>query len=164
MAAEAALKTARLRLGYTRIVAPYDGIVGEQLVRDGDYVNVGTNLVAIVPLPNVYVIANYKETQLTRVQPGQFVEIAVDMFPGETLRGRVVRLAPASGATFALLPPDNATGNFTKVVQRISVRIEFEAGQPLLARLRPGMSVVTSIRVSAGSNALTAKQGVRGDG
>jgi membrane fusion protein (multidrug efflux system) len=164
LAAEAALKTARLRLSYTRIVAPFDGIVGEQLVRDGDYVNVGTNLIAIVPLPNVYVIANYKETQLTHVQPGQLVEITVDMFPGETLRGRVVRLAPASGATFALLPPDNATGNFTKVVQRISVRIEFDARQPLLARLRPGMSVVTSIRVSARGNALTAKQGARGDG
>ncbi len=164
LAAEAALKTAKLRLSYTRIVAPFDGIVGEQLVHEGDYVNVGTNLIAIVPLPNVHVIANYKETQLTHVQPGQLVEITVDMFPGETLRGRVVSLAPASGATFALLPPDNATGNFTKVVQRIPVRIEFEPGQPLLARLRPGMSVVASIRVSTSGNALTTKQDVRGDG
>jgi membrane fusion protein (multidrug efflux system) len=163
LAAEAALNTAKLRLSYTRIVAPFDGIVGEQIVHDGDYVNVGTNLIAVVPLPSVYVIANYKETQLTHVQPGQPVEITVDMFPGETLRGRVVRLAPASGATFALLPPDNATGNFTKVVQRIPVRIEFEPGQPLLARLRPGMSVVTSVRVSAGGNVLTAKRDVRGD-
>jgi len=164
LAADAALATAKLRLGYTRIVAPFDGVVGERLVHDGDYVNVGTNLIAVVPLPNVYVIANYKETQLTRVEPGQAVEITVDMFPGETLRGRVVRLSPASGATFALLPPDNATGNFTKVVQRIPVRIEFEPGQPLLARLRPGMSVVTSIRVSADAGTAAAKPGDRHGG
>src|SRR5262249_5556868 len=109
-------------------------------------------------------IANYKETQLTRVEAGQLVEITVDMFPGETLRGRVVRLSPASGATFALLPPDNATGNFTKVVQRIPVRIEFEPGQPLVARLRPGMSVVTSIRVAADGGTAAAKQSARHDG
>jgi membrane fusion protein, multidrug efflux system len=143
--AQADLAAAQLRLSYTRIIAPVDGIVGERQVQEGDYVNVGTNLIAVVPLPNVYVVANYKETQLTNVTSGQSVEVTIDMFPGMVLRGRVTRLSPASGATFALLPPDNATGNFTKVVQRIPVRIEFDPGQPLVEQLRPGMSVVTRI-------------------
>ena len=147
-AAEAALATARLRLGYTRIVAPFDGVVGERRVQEGDYVNVGTMLIAVVPLPNVYVVANYKETQLTHVVPGQPVEVTVDMFPGAVLHGRVERPSPASGSSFALLPPDNATGNFTKVVQRIPVRIEFDPGQSLVEQLRPGMSVVTRIKVT----------------
>ncbi len=124
LAAQAALRTAQLRQGYTRIVAPFDGIVGQRQVQEGDYVNIGSNLIAVVPLPNVYVIANYKETQLTNVAPGQSVDVTVDTYPGLVLRGRVARLSPASGATFSLLPPDNATGNFTKVVQRIPVRIE----------------------------------------
>jgi membrane fusion protein (multidrug efflux system) len=98
-----------------------------------------------VPLPEVYVIANYKETQLTRVKPGQPVDVTVDSFPSERLHGRVERIAPASGSQFALLPPDNATGNFTKVVQRIPVRIALDKHQPLLERLLPGMSVVTQI-------------------
>lgn len=144
-AAKAALAAAKLRLGYTHITAPFDGVVGERQVQPGDYVNIGTNLINVVPLPRVYVIANYKETQLTRVRPGQPVDIAVDTFPNEKLRGRVERIAPASGSQFALLPPDNATGNFTKVVQRIPVRIQLDEGQPLLSRLLPGMSVVTSI-------------------
>ena len=125
-AAEAALKTAELRLGYTRIVAPFDGVVGERHVQEGDYVNVGTQLIAVVPLPNVYVTANYKETQLTHVAAGQPVDVTVDTFPNEVLHGHVARLSPASGSIFALLPPDNATGNFTKVVQRIPVRVEFD--------------------------------------
>jgi membrane fusion protein (multidrug efflux system) len=145
--AEANLQTASLRLGYTRILAPFDGMVGEREVRPSDYVTVGRELVAVVPLPQVYVTANFKETQLTRVAPGQRAEITVDMFPGEVLRGRVAGLSPASGATFALLPPDNATGNFTKVVQRLPVRIDLDPGQPLLAKLRPGTSVVASIHV-----------------
>jgi membrane fusion protein, multidrug efflux system len=144
-AAKATLAGAKLKLGYTKITAPFDGVVGERQVQPGDYVNIGTNLINVVPLPKVYVIANYKETQLTHVAPGQPVEITVDSFPRETLRGRVARIAPATGAQVALLPPDNATGNFTKVVQRIPVRIQFDDGQPLLARLVPGMSVVTSI-------------------
>src|SRR5262249_15005815 len=128
-------------------------VVGERQVQPGDYVNIGTNLINVVPLPHVYVIANYKETQLTRVRPGQSVEVTVDTFPNETLRGRVERIAPASGSQFALLPPDNATGNFTKVVQRIPVRIRFDDNQPLLSRLLPGMSVVTSINTrDAGMN------------
>jgi membrane fusion protein (multidrug efflux system) len=155
-AARATLTSANLRLGYTRIIAPFDGVVGERQVQEAGHVNVGTNLIAVVPLPDVYVTANYKETQLTRVAPGQRVDVAIDMFPGEVLRARVARLSPASGSTFALLPPDNATGNFTKVVQRIPVRIEFEPGQPLVERLRPGMSVVTSIRVTNDSTPIAA--------
>lgn len=147
--ARAALRTAALKLGYTKVVAPFDGIAGTRLVQVADYVNVGTDLVAVVPIPDVYVMANFKETQLTRVAPGQPVDITVDGFPGETLRGRVERLSPASGAVFALLPPDNATGNFTKVVQRIPVRIAFDPGQPLVARLRAGMSVEARIHVDA---------------
>ncbi|WP_430641588.1 HlyD family secretion protein [Bradyrhizobium embrapense] len=144
-AAKALLASARLKLGYTKIVAPFDGVTGERQVQPGDYVNIGTSLVNVVPLPNVYVIANYKETQLTNVRPGQPVEVTVDTFSGQKLRGTVERIAPASGSQFALLPPDNATGNFTKVVQRIPVRIQFDKDQPLLARLLPGMSVVTRI-------------------
>ena len=144
-AARATLAAARLKLGYTRVVAPFDGVVSERQVQPNDYVNIGTNLIDVVPLPDVYIIANYKETQLTRVRPGQPVDVSVDSFPGERLSGRVERIAPASGSQFALLPPDNATGNFTKVVQRIPVRIALDRGQPLLQRLLPGMSVVTRI-------------------
>ncbi|MBR1163761.1 HlyD family secretion protein [Bradyrhizobium elkanii] len=144
-AAKALLASAKLKLGYTKIVAPFDGVTGERQVQPGDYVNIGANLINVVPLPNVYVIANYKETQLTNVKPGQPVEVTVDTFSGQTLRGTVERIAPASGSQFALLPPDNATGNFTKVVQRIPVRIQFDQNQPLLERLLPGMSVVTRI-------------------
>ncbi len=144
-AAKATLASVKLKLGYTKITAPFDGVVGERQVQPGDYVNIGTNLINVVPLPKVYVIANYKETQLTHVQPGQPVEITVDSFSRERLHGRVERIAPATGAQVALLPPDNATGNFTKVVQRIPVRIQFDDNQPLLARLVPGMSVVTRI-------------------
>jgi membrane fusion protein (multidrug efflux system) len=145
LGAKAALVTARLKLGYTKIAAPFDGVVGERQVQPGDYVNIGSNLINVVPLPEVYVIANYKETQLTRVRPGQPVDITVDSFPSEQLHGRVERIAPASGSQFALLPPDNATGNFTKVVQRVPVRIVLDKGQPLLERLLPGMSVVSRI-------------------
>ena len=152
--AKAQLAAARLKLGYTKITAPFDGVVSERQVQPGDYVNIGSNLIDVVPLPHVYVIANYKETQLTHVAPGQPVEITVDSFPGQTLHGRVERVAPASGSQFALLPPDNATGNFTKIVQRIPVRIALDDNQPLLEKLRPGMSVVTHIHID----------GDRGDG
>ncbi|MBS9477007.1 HlyD family secretion protein [Ancylobacter radicis] len=150
-AARATLETARLKLGYTKVVAPFDGTVGARQVQVGDYVNVGTNLIAAVPIPDVYVRADFKETQLTHVVPGQKVEVTVDTFPGQTLMGHVERISPASGAVFALLPPDNATGNFTKVVQRIPVRITLDPGQPLIARLRAGMSVEARIHVEPGS-------------
>jgi membrane fusion protein (multidrug efflux system) len=150
-AAKAMLTAAKLRLGYTKVVAPFDGVSGERQVQPGDYVNIGTNLINVVPLPNVHVIANYKETQLTHVKPGQVVDVTVDTFPNQILHGHVDRISPASGSQFALLPPDNATGNFTKVVQRIPVRIVLDGNQPLLERLLPGMSVVTSIQTGDGA-------------
>jgi membrane fusion protein (multidrug efflux system) len=146
LAAQATLDAANLRLGYTDIFAPFDGVVGERQIQVGDYVNIGSSLLNVVPLPNVYVMANYKETQLTRVSSGQPVLISVDTFPDHLLRGHVQRISPSSGSQVALLPPDNATGNFTKVVQRIPVRIEFEQGQTFLEHLLPGMSATTHIR------------------
>lgn len=144
LTAKAALDQARLNLSYTVIVAPVDGQVGARTLRTGQYVQAGTQLMSVVPIDAAYVVANFKETQLTEVRPGQKVEIEVDTFPGQVFTGRVDSLAPASGQEFALLPPDNATGNFTKVVQRIPVKITFDRG-PLDAVLRPGMSVVPTI-------------------
>jgi membrane fusion protein (multidrug efflux system) len=136
---------AELNLSYTTITAPVDGTVGVRTLRVGEYVQAGTQLMAVAPLQAVYVVANYKETQLTDVQPGQAVTIDIDTFPGAVVHGHVDSLAPASGQEFALLPPDNATGNFTKIVQRIPVKIEIERNEPLLGRLRPGMSVEPTI-------------------
>jgi membrane fusion protein, multidrug efflux system len=136
---------AELNLSYTMITAPVDGTVGVRTLRVGEYVQAGTQLMALAPLQAVYVVANYKETQLTAVQPGQAVTIDIDTFPGAVVHGHVDSLAPASGQEFALLPPDNATGNFTKIVQRIPVKIEIERNEPLLGRLRPGMSVEPTI-------------------
>jgi membrane fusion protein (multidrug efflux system) len=134
---------AELNLSYTTISAPIDGVVGNRTLRTGQFVQAGTQLMSLVPSSGAYIIANYKETQLTDVHKGQAVDIAVDMFPGQTVHGHVDSLAPASGQEFALLPPDNATGNFTKVVQRIPVKIALEAGAPI--ELRPGMSVIPTI-------------------
>ncbi|WP_413711722.1 HlyD family secretion protein [Rhizobium sp. Rhizsp82] len=139
--AQAQQRQAELNLSYTTIVAPVDGVVGNRTLRTGQYVQAGTQLMALVPTEQVYVIANYKETQLTDVHPGQEVEIDVDMFPGKQYRGRIDSIAPASGQEFALLPPDNATGNFTKVVQRIPVKITLNADDMKSGDLRPGMSV-----------------------
>ncbi|MDR6293192.1 MULTISPECIES: HlyD family secretion protein [Inquilinus] len=144
-AKDAALALAKTNLGYTRIIAPVDGMVGERGVRAGQYLRPGTQVISVVPLDNVWVIANYKETQLTRVAIGQKAEVTVDTFPGVTVTGRVDSIAPASGSQFSLLPPDNATGNFTKVVQRIPVKIVLDPGSPLAGRLRPGMSAVVTI-------------------
>jgi membrane fusion protein (multidrug efflux system) len=138
---QAVEQQAELNLSYTTIVAPIDGSIGARTLRVGQYVQAGTQLMAVVPLHAVYIVANFKETQLTNVQPGQPVEIAVDTFPGHTVKGHVDSLSPASGLEFALLPPDNATGNFTKIVQRIPVKIVLEAYDPLAGRLRAGMSV-----------------------
>lgn len=148
-AMRAQLDLARINLGYTRIVAPADGMVGQRQVRPGQYVGVGTQVVALVPLPNVWVIANYKETQLTNMAPGQPATVRVDAFPGRTLRGHVAGYAPASGSQFSLLPPDNATGNFTKVVQRVSVKIMIDDAGDLAPRLRPGLSVTASVHTQA---------------
>jgi membrane fusion protein, multidrug efflux system len=136
---------AELNLSYTTISAPVDGTVGARTLRVGQYVQAGTQLMAVVPLQAVYVVANYKETQLTDVRPGQPVTIDIDTFPGTTVHGRVDSLAPASGQEFALLPPDNATGNFTKIVQRIPVKIVVDKGDPLAGMVRPGMSVEPTI-------------------
>jgi membrane fusion protein (multidrug efflux system) len=146
-------RRAALDLGYATITAPIDGVIAARTVRLGQYVQAGTQLTALVPLQDVYVTANFKETQLTRVQAGEPVRVRVDTFPGNNLRGCVDSLAPASGLEFSLLPPDNATGNFTKIVQRIPVKIRIASQQALLGRLRPGMSVEASIdtRPGAGS-------------
>ena len=144
-AKKAALDLARIDLGYTRITAPVSGEVSERGVQAGQYVHAGTQVIAIVPLSNVWVIANYLETQLTHVAIGQRAEVRVDTFPGVVVKARVDSIAPASGAQFSLLPPDNATGNFTKVVQRIPVKLRLDPDNPLKGRLRPGMSVVATI-------------------
>jgi membrane fusion protein (multidrug efflux system) len=139
-------RQAELNLSYTTIVAPIDGVVGNRTLRIGQFVQAGTQLMSLVPSSGAYVIANYKETQLTNVQPGQSVDIEVDMFPGKVVHGHVDSLAPASGQEFALLPPDNATGNFTKVVQRIPVKIALDSAG---LDLRPGMSVIPTIQTKA---------------
>jgi membrane fusion protein (multidrug efflux system) len=144
-AKKALLDLARINLGYTRITAPIDGMVGERGVRAGQYVHEGTQVISVIPLQNVWVIANFKETQLTHIQPGEKAEIRVDTFPGTVMSGHVERIAPASGSQFSLLPPDNATGNFTKVVQRIPVKIVLDDPNPLAGKLRPGMSVVATV-------------------
>jgi membrane fusion protein (multidrug efflux system) len=136
---------AKLNLGYTAIAAPVDGVVGNRSLRTGQYVQAGTQLMSVVPLDGAYIVANYKETQLTKVQKGQAVDIEVDMFPGHIVHGHVDSIAPASGQEFALLPPDNATGNFTKVVQRIPVKIALDGSNNAAIELRPGMSVIPTI-------------------
>jgi membrane fusion protein, multidrug efflux system len=143
--AEAVQHQAELNLGYTSVVSPIDGVVGNRSLRVGQFVQAGTQLMSIVPAEGAYVIANFKETQLTHVVPGQTVDIEVDMFPGQVVHGRVDSIAPASGQEFALLPPDNATGNFTKVVQRIPVKIALDAAHGAVIALRPGMSVIPTI-------------------
>jgi membrane fusion protein, multidrug efflux system len=144
-AAEAQLQLARNNLGYTRITAPADGMAGQRQVRPGQFVNVGTQVVTVMPLPNIWVIANYKETQMTNVRVGQSGRVTVDAFPDLVLHGRVDSWSPGTGSTFALLPPDNATGNFTKVVQRVPVKITFDPVPALGTLVRPGMSVEATI-------------------
>jgi membrane fusion protein (multidrug efflux system) len=144
---------AELNLSYTTITAPVNGTVGVRTLRVGEYVQPGTQLMAVVPLQAVYITANYKETELTDMRPGQPVTIAIDTFPGVTVHGRVDSVAPASGQEFALLPPDNATGNFTKIVQRIPVKIIVDQGDPLAGLLRPGMSVEPTVDTNPNSAA-----------
>jgi len=142
---------AELNLSYATVIAPVDGVVGNRTLRVGQYVQAGTQLMSVVPTTAAYVIANYKETQLTDVRRGQAVTVEVDMFPGRIYHGHVDSLAPASGQEFALLPPDNATGNFTKVVQRIPVKITLDPESKETGDLRPGMSVEPSIDTKAQS-------------
>jgi membrane fusion protein (multidrug efflux system) len=143
-AKQASLAAAEVNLGYTKIYAPGDGTVGERQVRPGQLVSPGTQVIPFIDLTK-WVEANYRETQLTNVKVGDPAEVRIDEYPGQLIRGKVVEIAPASGSQFALLPPDNATGNFTKVVQRIPVKIALD--DPTLATtLRPGLSVVATVR------------------
>jgi membrane fusion protein, multidrug efflux system len=132
-------------LSDTVILAPIAGVIGNRRVRVGQYVRPGTLLLAVIPTNDIWVEANFKEIQLARMREGQPVSIEVDAFSGQTLTGRLASLSPASGAEYSLIPPENASGNFTKVVQRVPVRIHFEPGQPLLKSLRSGMSVVVKL-------------------
>ena len=143
--AQALQARAELDLSYTQLVAPFDGVVGRRSVRQGAYVKPGDPVLAVVPLAKAFVVANFLEHQLTHMRAGQRVSIKVDTFPGETLQGTVDSIAPATGVTFASIAPDNATGNFTKIVQRIPVKITLDQGQPLARQLRLGMSVDASI-------------------
>ncbi len=141
---EAALMVAQVNLGYTKIAAPSDGRVGERQVRPGQLVSPGTQVITFVSNFK-WVQANYRETQLTNVKVGDAADIRIDEYPGKVLHGKVIEIAPASGSQFALLPPDNATGNYTKVVQRIPVKIAFE-DSTTAATLRPGLSVIATVR------------------
>lgn len=143
--ARANLRLAQNDLDNTVIRAPVAGIAGNRAGQVGQYVKPGTELLSLVPLPRVYVTANFKETQLTRMQPGQRAEVSVDAYPDHPLIGKVESFAPASGAEFSLLPPDNATGNFTKIVQRVPVRIALPRNGPLARLLRPGLSVTVTV-------------------
>jgi membrane fusion protein (multidrug efflux system) len=143
-AKEAALEVAKVNLGYTRITAPEDGTVGERQVRPGQLVSPGTQVISFVSRIK-WVVANYRETQLTNMKIGDPTELRIDEYPGKILKGKVLEIAPASGSQFALLPPDNATGNFTKVVQRIPVKITLD-DESVAATLQPGLSVIATVR------------------
>ena len=151
-AKKAAIIVAGVNLGYTRITAPTAGAVGERHVQAGQLVGPGMQVVDLVK-GDVWIQANYKETQLTNIRKGDAADIRIDTFPGVVLHGKVAEIAPASGSQFALLPPDNATGNFTKVVQRVPVKIVLEEGHPLKDRLRPGFSALVTIHASGKSAA-----------
>lgn len=154
------LKTAQAQaerdLSFTVIRAPVDGVFSNRAVQTGDYVQTGQRIASLVPLSDVYIDANFKETQLSRIRPGQSVSISVDALPDDTIKGRVASLSPASGSVFSLLPPDNATGNFTKIVQRLPVRIEVPATIAAQHLLRPGMSVVVRVDTKPGHTAEAA--------
>jgi membrane fusion protein (multidrug efflux system) len=143
-AKQANVAVASVNIGYTKIYAPGDGTVGERQVRPGQLVSPGTQVISFIALTK-WVQANYRETQLTNVKVGDPAELRIDEYPGQLIRGKVVEIAPASGSQFALLPPDNATGNFTKVVQRVPVKIALE-DSTFATKLRPGLSVIATVR------------------
>jgi membrane fusion protein, multidrug efflux system len=143
-AKEAALAVAQINLGYTQIVAPGDGTVGERQVRAGQLVAPGTQVITFVDKTR-WVDANFRETQLTNIKIGDPAEVRIDVYPGQVIQGRVLELSPASGSQFALLPPDNATGNFTKVIQRVPVKIALDDSS-LTSQLRPGLSAEVTVR------------------
>jgi membrane fusion protein, multidrug efflux system len=148
---QTALAKAERDLSFTIIRAPFDGVIGNRAVQVGDYVQPTQRLASLVPLQAVYIDANFKETQVAELHPGQPVSITVDALPGRTLEGRVASFAPASGSVFSLLPPDNATGNFTKIVQRLPVRILVPASVAEQSVLRPGMSVIVKVNTKPGA-------------
>jgi membrane fusion protein (multidrug efflux system) len=152
-----ALAKAERDLSFTVIRAPVDGVIGNRAVQTGDFVQTGQRLASLVPLDDVYVDANFKETQLAHLQPGQKVTITVDALPDQAIQGTVTSLAPASGAVFSLLPPDNATGNFTKIVQRLPVRVSVPLDVATLRVLRPGMSVVVSVNTKPDTDAAATR-------
>lgn len=146
-ARKAALAQAQINLEQTTIIAPTDGVIGDRSVRQGQLVQAGTKLMSVVPTDRVYLVANYKETQTGQMTPGQPAAIELDTFPGETIMGTVDSLAPGTGAQFALLPPENATGNFTKIVQRVPVKILLDPNSPLAGKIRPGLSAVATVDI-----------------
>lgn len=150
------LEQKKLDLDHMVVRAPFDGVVGNRAVDPGEYVATGQRLLAVVPLQDVYVDANYKETQLGRIRPGATATVSVDAYSDATIEGTVESVAPASGSVFSLLPADNATGNFTKITQRVPVRIRIPAEEAAKGILRPGLSVVVDIDSRTGGNAATA--------
>jgi membrane fusion protein (multidrug efflux system) len=136
---------AQLNLGYTELRAPIDGVIGNRSARNGAYATIGAQLIALVPAHGLWVDANFKENQLARMHPGLPVTIAADVLPGEAFHGHIASLAPATGAVFSVLPPENATGNFTKIVQRVPVRVLLDGNAATLGRLRPGLSVTAAV-------------------
>ena len=159
-AARAAVERARIDLSRTEIRAPVAGVVGARGVRVGQYVRPGGALMSIVPLGEAYVIANFKETQVARLRLGQPVEIRADAFGGQKISGRVESFAPATGAEFALIPVENAVGNFTKIAQRLPVRIAVDRSQPLAGALRPGLSVAVKVDVRPDTGPTFAEAGL----
>jgi membrane fusion protein (multidrug efflux system) len=155
-AREAARDLARIDLGYTRIVSPVTGQLSARIALQGEYVTAGTQIGLVVPLPNVWIVANFREVQIAHMRLGQAVTVTVDSVPGRTFQGTVDSIGPASGALQALLPPDNATGNFTKVAQRFAVKIDLAPKQASLDRLRPGMSAIAKVTTSAEPRERTA--------
>jgi membrane fusion protein, multidrug efflux system len=155
---ETSLAKTQRDLSFAEIRAPFDGVLGNRAMQVGDYVQPAQRLASLVPLKDVYIDANFKETQLSRLQLGQRVKITVDAHSERVIEGRIVSVAPASGSVFSLLPPDNATGNFTKVVQRVPVRIAVPADIAATSMLRAGMSVVVSVDTKAERNSATASR------
>jgi membrane fusion protein (multidrug efflux system) len=159
--AQAVLEQAKLNLSYTEIVAPIDGKVGRRSARVGAFITPGAPLLAVVPLAEAYVVANFQENQLTRMRAGDIVRITIDTFPGEVIRGRVDSLAPATGVSFAPIAPDNATGNFTKVVQRVPVKIAIDPGQKAASALTVGLSVESEVIVTQRADMSVAGAGAK---
>lgn len=153
------LQQARLNIGYTTIVAPIDGVVGDRSVRRGQLVQPGTNLLTVVPMGQaIFLVANFKETQVGAMKEGQPASFTLDAFGDHVFHGRIESFSPGTGSQFALLPPENATGNFTKVVQRVPVRIALDAGDPMIARLRPGLSAEATVDLRGEGEAMPRRR------